>query len=142
MWRKERRCNVPRGTRNIGPAPFQCANISACTGGMSVSPHTLAWRIEIRQARRRARIFTNDSQDCGRSETCLHYNPLHFIFSEVRFMRRLTLTLLIILAIGVVTIQLSAWGSEGHTWINEVAALKQPKSMPAFFTKASARLGW
>jgi hypothetical protein len=61
-------------------------------------------------------------------------------------MRRLALTLLIIIAIGTAAIQLGAWGNEGHVWINEVAAQKQPakgpNAMPKFFTNASARLGW
>src|SRR5258707_409426 len=52
------------------------------------------------------------------------------------------LKLLYILAITPFPIQSGAWGNEGHTWINEVAALKQPKSTPGFFTKASARLAW
>lgn len=56
--------------------------------------------------------------------------------------RKFAFITLIVFAITAATIQLGAWGNEGHTWINEVAALKQPKSMPAFFTKASARLGW
>jgi hypothetical protein len=36
----------------------------------------------------------------------------------------------------------SAWGQEGHIWINEVAAMKLPKSMPSFMTKAADRLGF
>ena len=60
--------------------------------------------------------------------------------------RKLAVVILIVVAVAAVTIQLGAWGSEGHTWINEVAALKMPtkgtSAMPAFFSKASARLGW
>jgi hypothetical protein len=36
----------------------------------------------------------------------------------------------------------NAWGQEGHTWINEVAAMKLPKSMPSFLHKAADRLGY
>src|SRR4051812_47377252 len=61
-------------------------------------------------------------------------------------MRRLLLALLLICSIGIVTLQLGAWGNERHTWINEVAATKLPAkgpdAMPKFFTDASARLGW
>jgi hypothetical protein len=57
-------------------------------------------------------------------------------------MRRLLLALLLICSIGIITLQLGAWGNEGHTWINEVAAAKQPKDVPKFFTDAGARLGW
>jgi hypothetical protein len=57
-------------------------------------------------------------------------------------LRKLALIFSIILAITVITVQLGAWGNEGHTWINEVAATKLPKDMPKFFSDASARLGW
>jgi len=60
--------------------------------------------------------------------------------------RKVALIAFIVIAIATITVQLGAWGIEGHTWINEVAALKQPakgpNAMPAFFTNASARLGW
>ena len=60
--------------------------------------------------------------------------------------RKLAVVILIVVAVTVVAIQLGAWGNEGHTWINEVAALKQPakgpNAMPAFFRNASARLAW
>lgn len=56
--------------------------------------------------------------------------------------RKSALIIFIILAIATITVQLGAWGNEGHVWINEVAALKQPKDMPKFFSDASARLGW
>src|SRR4051794_15612257 len=35
-----------------------------------------------------------------------------------------------------------AWGNEGHTWINQVAATKLPKAMPIFMRKAGDRLGF
>ena len=38
--------------------------------------------------------------------------------------------------------KLGAWGSDGHTWINEVAAIKLPRNMPAFMRKAVDRLGF
>src|SRR5438309_2202821 len=60
--------------------------------------------------------------------------------------RRIALAFFILLAITTITIQLGAWGNEGHTWINEVAATKLPAkgpdAMPKFFSDASARLGW
>jgi hypothetical protein len=36
----------------------------------------------------------------------------------------------------------NAWGPDGHTWINEVAADKLPKTMPMFLHKAADRLGY
>src|SRR3954465_13566202 len=56
--------------------------------------------------------------------------------------RKLAFITLVLLAITLITLQLGAWGNEGHTWINEVAAAKQPKDMPKFFTDAEKRLGW
>lgn len=56
--------------------------------------------------------------------------------------RRVLLTLCIIAAITLITVQLGAWGNDGHTWINEVAATKLSKDMPKFFSDANARLGW
>lgn len=49
--------------------------------------------------------------------------------------------LLIVVAISGLQ-HLNAWGSEGHIWINEVAAMKLPKSMPSFLQKAADRLGY
>jgi hypothetical protein len=57
-------------------------------------------------------------------------------------MRRVLLTFFAIISITFITIQLGAWGNDGHTWINEVAAQNLPKDMPKFFADASARLGW
>jgi hypothetical protein len=61
-------------------------------------------------------------------------------------MRRLLLALLLICSMGIITLQLGAWGNEGHTWINDVAATKLPAkgpdAMPKFFTDASERLAW
>src|SRR6267378_1587142 len=54
---------------------------------------------------------------------------------------RWTVVVLIVLAISGLQ-HLSAWGNEGHTWINEVAAMKLPKSMPNFLQKAADRLGY
>ena len=51
--------------------------------------------------------------------------------------------LLVVLIVVVCEIpKLGAWGNDGHEWINEVAAMKLPKSMPAFFAKAKGRLAW
>src|SRR5262245_27743555 len=36
----------------------------------------------------------------------------------------------------------SAWGEEGHRYINRVAAEHLPEDMPAFFPKSSARLSF
>src|SRR3954447_1749167 len=58
-------------------------------------------------------------------------------------MRRICLWAGLVMAIvGATSLQLGAWGNEGHIWINEVAATKLPKSMPAFFSKAAGRLGY
>src|SRR3954469_2927209 len=56
--------------------------------------------------------------------------------------RRFAVSALVIAIVTLITLQLGAWGNDGHTWINEVAATKLPKDMPAFFSEASARLGW
>src|SRR4051812_15175936 len=60
--------------------------------------------------------------------------------------RKSVFIILIAMAVALITLQLGAWGNEGHTWINEVAAAKlasnEPNAMPKFFSDASARLGW
>jgi hypothetical protein len=55
--------------------------------------------------------------------------------------RKKTATLLLaVLLIG--NVPAHAWGNEGHTRINRVAAQKLPKSMPLFFRQAVDRLGY
>jgi len=63
-------------------------------------------------------------------------NPLY----HSAMVRSCAVVLLIILVFG--QIPAGAWGEEGHTWINEVAATKLPSSMPAFLHRARLRLGY
>jgi hypothetical protein len=55
-------------------------------------------------------------------------------------MSKKILALLLICA--VVSLPLTAWGPEGHIWINHAAARKIPKSMPKFLRDAADRLGY
>ncbi|MCU1284993.1 MAG: nuclease [Acidobacteriales bacterium] len=49
----------------------------------------------------------------------------------------------VVMVIGASSLQhVNAWGEDGHTWINQVAAEKLPKSMPEFMRKAVDRLGY
>ena len=54
--------------------------------------------------------------------------------------KKTAILLLGILLIG--NVPAHAWGNEGHTRINRVAAMKLPKSMPLFFRAAVDRLGY
>lgn len=51
------------------------------------------------------------------------------------------LVLIVIVAM-VFTPSSSAWGDEGHRYVNQVAAEKLPADMPAFFRNAAARLAF
>jgi hypothetical protein len=57
---------------------------------------------------------------------------------------KLLATILVIIACSALILApaTSAWGEEGHRYINRVAAEHLPEDMPAFFRKASARLSF
>jgi hypothetical protein len=56
-------------------------------------------------------------------------------------LRKYTATLLMFVLVAS-NLPAHAWGNEGHTRINRVAAMKLPKSMPLFFRQAVDRLGY
>jgi hypothetical protein len=57
-------------------------------------------------------------------------------------MRKLSFSLLVILAAVLQPILAPSWGDVGHTTINRVAAEKIPPEMPKFLRTASNHIGW
>jgi hypothetical protein len=55
---------------------------------------------------------------------------------------RKTIAALLLTVLTIGNVSAHAWGNEGHTRINRVAAMKLPKSMPLFLRQAVDRLGY
>ena len=122
---------------------------SICTGGASVSTRTLV-QLWIAELAALARVFpqANAKTEDGRKPAAiiilaLHLKGLVIELTGVAMGKLARFAVIAVVVMGISSLQpVSAWGPEGHTWINEVAAEKLPKSMPSFLHKAADRLGY